>query len=294
MVGADKNNFGMDLDELEIICERENPAVVLFVQPLGVLCDKNRLLQLKNKYGFYLIEDGCAAVTSHYVDGTKSGAVGDISTWSLFFGHQVSTVPPEGGVVFTDDKEIYNHLLMLRSHGFIRDLDDDSKKEMVEKYNISKIYEQFSFIVPGMNLRPTDLMAFVGLRQISKLDSIGKKRHENHIFYKKQFEGSSMFQVQEVEQNNVASISFAVLASSEEHRKIIVRNLKLHGIETRIYSAGNMGKSVFWKNLYGEYSHPISDRIHSCGLFLPNYISLSKDDIEFICNIVKTSHYCII
>ena len=59
------------------------------------------------------------------------------------------------------------------------------------------------------------------------------------------------------------------------------------GIETRIYSAGNLGRHPFWTDLYDEFVDDQSDKIHSRGFFIPNYPELTEDDIDFICNVIK-------
>jgi len=92
---------------------------------------------------------------------------------------------------------------------------------------------------------------------------------------------------QQWEENKPVSISFGALANSTEHRKEIVTRLVKNGIETRIFSAGNLGRHPFWTDLYGEFSDEVSDKIHSCGFFLPNYPELSPNDIEFICAVTK-------
>ena len=83
------------------------------------------------------------------------------------------------------------------------------------------------------------------------------------------------------------SISFGALAKNTQHRKEIVTRLVENGVETRIFSAGNLGRHPFWVDLYGEFREEMSDRIHSCGFFLPNYPELTNEEIELICNIVK-------
>ena len=83
------------------------------------------------------------------------------------------------------------------------------------------------------------------------------------------------------------SISFGALANSTEHRKEIVNRLGENGIETRIFSAGNLGRHPFWTNLYPEFIDEVSDKIHACGFFLPNYPELTEQEIAFICNVVK-------
>ena len=104
MVGADKETFGMDLDQLEKLCENDAPGAVIFVQVLGVPHYKERILEIQKKYGFILLEDSCAALGAEYSDGTMVGAMGDMSSFSFYFGHQLSSI--EGGMINTDSKEL--------------------------------------------------------------------------------------------------------------------------------------------------------------------------------------------
>ena len=75
------------------------------------------------------------------------------------------------------------------------------------------------------------------------------------------------------------------MAKSKEHRKEVVSRLVKNGIETRIFSAGNLGLHPFWVNRYGEFHGEVSDKIHSRGFFLPNYPELTVEGINFICGV---------
>ena len=88
-------------------------------------------------------------------------------------------------------------------------------------------------------------------------------------------------------EHNPVSISFGALARDKEHRREIVTRLVENGIETRIYSAGNLGRHPFWVKRYGVFEDEMSDNIHFRGFFIPNYPELSEQDIEFICNVIK-------
>ena len=285
MVGADPNTYGMDLDQLEEVCKKDRPDAVIFVQVLGVPHYKERLLELKREYGFCLLEDACAALGAEYADGTKVGTVGDMSSFSFYFGHQLSTI--EGGMVNTNNPELYKTLLMLRSHGWAKDLDDASYRQLIKKHNIDDFHKPFTFFVPGFNLRSTDLQAFLGLRQIEKADWVSKRRNENHIRYAQNL--LSCVSYQQWGDNVPVSISFGALATNNEHRKRVVSNLVASGIETRVFSAGNLGVHPFWTDLYGVFEDEVSNKIHSCGFFLPNCPELSLVDIDYICDIVKGS-----
>jgi CDP-6-deoxy-D-xylo-4-hexulose-3-dehydrase len=283
MIGADKKTFGIDLDQLEQVCIKEQPSVVIFVQVLGVPHYKERLLQLKEKYGFVLLEDACAALGARYSDGTMVGKVGDMSSFSFYFGHQLSTI--EGGMVNTDSKEIYDLLIMLRSHGWGKDLDQTSYDSLIDQNSIDDFHKPFTFFVPGFNVRATDLQAFIGIRQVDKAEWVSERRNKNHLRYAKNLEG--VVQFQDWREHMPVSISFGALAESTQHRKEIVKRLVENGVETRIFSAGNLGRHPFWKNVYGEFNDPMSNMIHERGFFVPNDPTLLDEEVDFISNLIR-------
>jgi len=282
MVGADEKTFGIDLDELEKVCIDQSPAAVIFVQVLGVPHYRDKIIELSQKYNFTILEDACAALGAEYSDGKKVGTVGKMSSFSFYFGHQLSTI--EGGMVNTDDFEAYQMLLMLRSHGWGKDLERAVYHNLVETHNVDDFHKPFTFFVPGFNLRATDLQAFLGLRQVEKALWVANRRNENHLRYAKNLQGHLQFQ--DWSEGKPVSISFGALAKSTEQRTQIVNALVEAGIETRIFSAGNLGRHPFWVAEYGEFKHEFSDRIHSCGFFVPNYPELTSAEVDHISSII--------
>jgi len=282
MCEADPDTFGLDLNHLEELLKTHRPATVVLVQVLGVPHKMQEMQALKEKYGFILLEDACAAIGATY-RGYKVGTFGDMASFSFYFGHQMSTI--EGGMVSTDDKTFNDLLRMLRSHGWSKDLDPATHQAMVIKYGIDDFHSPFVFYEPGFNLRSTDLNAFIGVGQIEKLDWMTARRVENHGLYKRRL--GEKFTIQRCDASSqVSSISFGAVAASTEQRRSIVKALVANGIETRIFSAGNLGLHPFWYDRYGKSSFPVADRIHHCGFFLPNNPSLTQPDIEFISNVV--------
>lgn len=280
---ADPDTFGLDLNHLESLLKEHFASTVVLVQVLGVPHKMPELLRLKEKYGFFLLEDACAAVGSSGY-GKKLGSFGDMGAFSFYFGHQMSTI--EGGMAVTDDKDLYHQLLMLRSHGWSKDLDQETHEALIQKYEIDDFHQPFVFYEPGFNLRSTDLNAYIGLGQLEKLDDASAKRHAHHILYQKYL--GEYFDTQRWEDSKavVASISFGVVAKDTEQRRAIVRALEESQIETRIFSAGNLGLHPFWYNRYGKASFPMADRIHHAGFFLPNHPSLRPEDVTFISQVV--------
>lgn len=280
---ADPDTFGLDLNHLESLLKGHRPSTVVLVQVLGIPHKMESILELKEKYGFFLLEDACAAVGSSGY-GKKLGGFGDMSSFSFYFGHQISTI--EGGMVSTDDKGFQDLLLMLRSHGWGKDLDLETHNHLVEKYEVDDFHRPFVFYEPGFNLRSTDLNAFIGLGQVEKLDRVASRRHENHLLYQKYLAHHFYIQRWEDPEAVISSISFGVVAEGTAQRRKVVQALTENGIETRIFSAGNLGLHPFWFNRYGKASFPLADRIHTCGFFLPNYPSLKTDEVAWIAQVV--------
>lgn len=282
MCEADSDTFGLDLGHLEKLVGEHQPGAVLMVQVLGVPHKMNELMALKERYGFYLLEDACAAIGAAY-RGRKAGTFGDMASFSAYFGHQFSTI--EGGLVSTNDRQFSDLLLMLRSHGWSKDLDAATHKELTQKYGIDDFHSPFIFYEPGFNVRSTDLNAFIGLGQIDKLDWIVSRRQENHAEYRRHLGDKLTIQRADPD-STICSISFGALAKDVNERRKVVAALVENGIESRIFSAGNLGLHPFWYNRYGKASFPMADRIHHCGFFLPNNPSLSVKDIGFISQVV--------
>ncbi len=282
MCGADKDNFGLNLEHLENLVKEYKPAAVIMVQVLGVPSDMDALKRLQKKYKFMLMEDACAALGSAY-GKKKVGSFSDMSSFSFYFGHQLSTI--EGGMVNTNDKKFYDLLLMLRSHGWGKDLDETTRRGLMRKYRVDDFHKPFTFFVPGFNVRSTDLNAFLGLGQMKKADKISAIRRRNHEIYSQNL---AHVEFQKWSKKAVpCSISFGALARDIKHRIQIVKALNAHHIETRLFSAGNLGLHPFWYNQYGKFHDPVSDKVHECGFFLPNNESLEERDIRFICDVVN-------
>jgi len=283
MCGANPDTFGFDYDQLEALLKKHRPALVIMVQVLGVPDDMDVLKRLQKKYEFMLLEDACAALGAQY-DGKKVGTFSDMSSFSFYFGHQLSTI--EGGMVNTNSKELYDLLLLLRSHGWGKDLDEKTRSKLMKKYKIDDFHQPFTFFVPGLNMQNTEVGAFLGLRMMKKADAVSKIRNRNHLLY-----AANLKNVTFQKWNSKAvpcSISFGALAKDEAHRKAIVKALTLNGIETRLFSAGNLGLHPFWFEKYGKFHHPISDAVHNQGFFLPNHESLSPRDVQFIYTVVNS------
>lgn len=282
MCEADVDTFGLDLNHLEDLLKKHRPGAVMMVHVLGVPHKMDQIQALKSRYGFILLEDACAAIGAS-LNGRRAGSFGDMSSFSFYFGHQISTI--EGGMVSSNDRRFRDMLLMLRSHGWSKDLDSQDHKALVKSHKIDDFHAPFVFYEPGFNLRSTDLNAFLGLGQLDKINWIVSSRQRNHAIYQELL-GDRFYTQRAPSGSVVCSISFGLLAKNTVQRKTIVNALVKNGIETRIFSAGNLGLHPFWAKRYGKASFPMADRIHHTGLFLPNNPSLTRTEVNFISRVV--------
>jgi CDP-6-deoxy-D-xylo-4-hexulose-3-dehydrase len=243
----------------------------------------DEIMRLKSRHGFLLMEDCCASHGSTF-DGQKVGTFGELSTFSFYYGHHMSTI--EGGVVCTNDPEIQDVLLMTRSHGWAKDVSPEKEAALAKKYNAIEFNRTFTFYYPGYNFRATDLSAKFGLLQIKRLPQMIERRVENHRAYQARLLNAPGFTCQRNSRGVMSSISFAAMASSEEHRARVAQALSNQQIETRPLGGGNMSRQPFWYDRYGATTFPFADRVHECCLQLPNHHLLSLSDVEFVCDTV--------
>ncbi|MBV8084831.1 MAG: DegT/DnrJ/EryC1/StrS family aminotransferase [Chloroflexi bacterium] len=282
MCEADWETFGLDMAELDQLCQREQPGAVIMVQTLGVPGHMDRLLELQRKHGFALMEDACPATGSTF-QGRKVGSFGDMSSFSFYFGHHLSTI--EGGMVSTDDDEMYDILLHIRSHGWAKDLDPEKERELATSRGVLEFNRPFTFYHPGFNVRSTDLNAHIGLSQLRKADHVVRRRIENQQVYERRFKEAKAFHFPRNERGVTCSISFVALAASNGHRERVGEALKANNIETRPLGGGSMSRQPFWADRYGSRAYPVADAIHERSFMLPNNPDLTVEDINFICDV---------
>jgi len=275
---CDKNSLCLDADHFEKLCKKHNPAVAIIVNVLGHTGNFSRILEICKKYNVVLLEDCCESHGSEY-NNKKVGTFGKMGSFSFYFGHHMSTI--EGGMVVTEDKELYNIMLSIRSHGWSRDLEKEYASKFKKKYKIDDFREKYAFYYPGFNLRSTDLNAFLGLEQLKRLNNIVKKREKNYKNYRNKLE--KHFWVQKSDANLVSSFAFGLIA---DDLKKVITALEKNSIETRPLICGSIGEQPFWINIYGRQILPNASRVHSNGFYVPCHQDMTKEEINRICNVL--------
>ena len=274
------DNLAVDVVELEKIFKEESPAVFLCVSILGFSPDLKTIKELCDKYDVILLEDNCESLGTEF-DGTKIGTFGLMSSYSMYFGHHISTI--EGGMVCTDDKEIYDILLSIRSHGWDRDWDKEKQEEVRTQHDVSDFNSLYTFYHPGFNLRATDLQAYLGIGQLKKLDYICEKREKN---FQKFQEGikNDFWKPNPLDNTFTSSFCYPVI---HPKRNEIIEALIENEIEVRPLVCGTMGKQPFYTENFGVKELKNCDVIDRHGLYVPNNPSLTDEEIQLIIDTIN-------
>ena len=175
-VDVDVETLNFDMEQLSDAIT-DNTRLIFAVNLLGNPNDFTPLLQLTAGKSIVLLEDNCEALGASY-GSAFTGTFGVMGSFSTFFSHHISTM--EGGVITTNNEELYHILLSLRAHGWTRNLPEKNQVSGIkEKDSFS---ESFKFVLPGYNLRPLELSGAIGQSQI-KIPDIIKGRRANAALF---------------------------------------------------------------------------------------------------------------
>ena len=274
---CDEDDLGFSVEHFEELCKKHNPSAAIVVHVLGHAGKLRKIREICAEYDVILLEDACEAPGSVY-NGQKVGNLGLASSFSYFYGHQMSTI--EGGMVSTNDRDFYNLLLSLRSHGWLRDNEEYFKKDHLSKYNITDFESNYFFVYPGLNVRSTDLNAYIGRNQLKKMDSFVERRNAN---YNRFYENlKDHFWVQKSQTETVSSLGFGLMT---DNRKKITEELIKNEIECRPLICGSIQEHPFWTltNKFEKSYLPNADKVHKNGLYVPCHQSMTDKEVDFIC-----------
>ena len=243
-------------------------------------------LKLKN---IPLIEDVCE---SHGVthNNKKAGSIGWMSNFSFFYAHHMSTI--EGGMVCTNDEEVYQQLRMLRSHGMVREA-NDPKIHQVYKDENPELNPDFIFAFPAYNLRNNEIGGIIGRSQLKRLDDIVERRTKNLTRFIQQIDHNK-YQT-EFKLEGSSNYAFNLILKKPDNDFVIRLMEKMNeaGIEFRRGSAGGGNqtrqpyvKKMLPKNHYKNF--PVTEHIHFFGFYIGNFPDLKDYEIDEICIIINS------
>ena len=283
-VDIDLETLNYDLNELKSAIT-SNTRAILVVNLLGNPNDFEEINKIIKDKNIIIIEDNCESMGAEF-NGKKTGTFGIVGTFSTFFSHHISTM--EGGVIVTDDEEIYHILLSLRSHGWTRHLPKINK--VTGQKSDNKFEESFKFVLPGYNVRPGELNAAVGIEQMKKLPAFLENRRRNAEKFISLFKNHPNYIIQkETGKSSWFGFSIIVRKESKKTRDEIIKRLENNNIEVRPIVAGNFVKNPVIRFFDYEIHNNLknADYISDNGFFVGNHhfdISLQLNKLYEILN----------
>ena len=264
LVDVDPGTLNIDIADLTRKLTPEVSAVSL-VHLMGNPCRMGEILPLCKSHGVAIVEDCCEALGARW-RGHHVGNFGIGGTYSFFFAHHMTTM--EGGMVTVNDPALIDRLRVLRAHGWVRNLSAPPKE--IESLDVDPRY---AFVNWGFNLRPTELQAGFGLRQLEKLPAFNARRAELSKRFYAWVDTSRWLTRPRVEPDATASwmaMPLMVDAAAPFTRKDLVDHLEREGVETRPVVTGNVARQPVAKAFASLTKHPLpgADAVHERGFYV--------------------------
>ena len=287
-VDTELQSLAMDTkDVISKITDKTRAVFLTHAQGFNGLTDELlNHLKLKN---IPLIEDVCESHGAKH-NNIKAGSIGWISNFSFFYAHHMSTI--EGGMISTNDPEVYQNLRMLRSHGMVR---ESSDHELQKKYHQEnpELNPDFIFSYPAYNVRNTEIGGIMGLSQLKRLDKIVEQRSKNLNRFINQLDSNKFYTDFKLEGSS--NYAFNVILKKPDNYLVqrLMKKMTSAGIEYRRGSAGggNQTRQPYIKEMFPDkfyLNFPVTEHIHFYGFYIGNFPDLSETEIDEICMIINS------
>lgn len=286
-VDIDPNHLGMSLEAIKSkVTENTRAVFITYVQGFNALSDE--LLAFLEENEIVLIEDVCESHGAEH-KGQKLGTYGWMSNFSFYYAHHMSTI--EGGMVCTDDENVYQMARMLRSHGMVREMNDDSMRQDWIEANPG-VHPDFIFTMPAYNLRNNELGAIMGMNQLKRLDANIQNRNDNHTYFLSKLNGDLYRTDFNLEGASNYAFNLVLKEADEDRVQRLMTLMDENDIEYRRGSAGggNQTRQPYLRPIVGEKAYkdfPEIEHIHWYGFYLGNYPDLALSEIDELVSILN-------
>ena len=267
-VDIDLHTLNYDLDQLAQAVTDKTRAIMA-VNLLGNPNDFGRVQQIISGRDIVLLEDNCESMGATF-EGKQAGTFGVMGTFSSFFSHHISTM--EGGLIVTDDEELYQILLSLRAHGWTRNL--PKQNHVCSDKSDDPFEESFRFVLPGYNVRPLEMEGALGVEQVKRLPTLIEERRKNgKLLQATLCNHPEIIVQQEIGESSWFGFSLVIRPGSPLTRKALVVKLQELGFECRPIVAGNFAKNEVVKYFDSEVHGTLTNAEHidQNGLFVGNH-----------------------
>ena len=281
------SNLSMNIDQVVKKISKKTLAVFI-THAQGFNGLNNKLLKILKKKKIHLIEDVCESHGAKF-NNKKLGNFGIISNFSFYYAHHLTTI--EGGMACTNNKKIYEILLMLRSHGMLRESKNKKfEKQLIKKYHY--LSPKFIFLYPTLNFRNNEIGAVIGLNQLKSLNKNNIKRTKNFKLFLTLLDGKKYWK--NFDFTGSSNYAFPIILKSKDFKKRdhFEKELIKNKIEFRRGNAGGGNQlrqpyiRQITKKINLKYFKKV-DHVHFFGYYIGNYPSLTKSKITKICAILN-------
>lgn len=288
-VFADIDPYSLALDTksvLNAITPRTKAVFITHVLGYNGLTDE--LIDGLKERNILLIEDVCESHGALH-NGKKVGSFGWASNFSFYYAHHMTTI--EGGMVSTDDPQLYDTLRILRSHGMVRESFNVKTREKYAREN-PELNPDFIFAFASHNMRPTELSGLLGLEQLKRLDENNLKRTRNLEKFLSVLDPDVFRTDFRVHGSSNYALTLVLVNPEIERRDKVEKCLKNAGVEFRrgLSGGGNQLRQPYLrdvKSIPNPESVPIADHIHHYSWYIGNYPDLNHDKIDWLGSILK-------
>lgn len=267
-VDSEPASWNLDTKRLEEAITSRTKAVIA-VHLYGHPVDMIAIRAIAGRHRIAVIEDAAEAHGAE-VDGERVGALGDIATFS-FYGNKILT-SGEGGMVVTRDDERAGRVRQLRGQGL-------------------EPGRHYWFPMVGYNYRMTNVAAAIGLAQLERVEWHLQRRAEIAGWYREELAECPAITWQR-SPSHIRPVDWLVtlMLDDGEHiaRDAVIAALAARGIETRpaFYPLHTLPP---YREGTGSKKYPVAERIGRLGLSLPTWVGMSREDVSWICDSLKTA-----
>lgn len=268
------------------ITDKTRAVFLTHVQGFDGLTDG--LIAELDKRGIPLIEDVCESHGATH-NGRRLGSIGWMSNFSFYYAHHMSTI--EGGMVCTDDAQVYQQIRMLRSHGMVRESNDADYRTEWREAN-PELNPDFIFAYPAYNVRNTEIGAIMGRSQLKRLDANVLRRTQNLQRFLERIDDKRYQTDFKLEGSSNYAFNLIMKAADPEYVQRLMATMRETGIEFRRGSAGggNQLRQPYLRGVVPVDHHlafPNTEHVHFYGFYIGNFPDLRDDEIDAICRIVN-------
>lgn len=266
---VDANTYNIDPKQIESKITDRTKAIIP-VHYTGQPCDMDKIWDIAKKHNLMVIEDAAHALGASY----KGKMIGSQSDMTCFSFHPVKPITTgEGGMVVTNDAELYKRLLLFRSHGITRD------EELMTENQGGWYYQQLEL---GYNYRITDISCALGSSQMDKIDQFMAKRREIAKRYNDAFREIKGIRIPYQMEGCKSGWHLYMIQVMKKERKEVFEQLRNAGIGANVHYIPVYQHPYYQKNGYADCFCPNAEEFYSRAISLPIFPELTKEQQQYV------------